>query len=57
MKERSNNVFLTVHVSHEELLDIIKSFENKSAGPVSIPIKLLKLIPDLILTPVFLLAF
>ena len=47
MKERSNNIFLTAHVSHEEVLD--KSLENKSARPVSIPIKLLKLIPDLIL--------
>ena len=34
-----------------ELLDIIKSLANKSAGPVSIPIKLLELIPDLILIP------
>ena len=30
--------------SYEELLDIIKSLENKSAGPVSIQIKLLELI-------------
>ena len=33
--------FLTAHVSHEEVLDIIKSLENKSAGPFSLPIKLL----------------
>ena len=51
MKERSNDVFLTAHVSHEKVLDINESLENKSAGPVSIPIKLLKLIPDLILVP------
>ena len=41
MKERSNSVFLTAHVSHEEVLDIIKSLENKSAGHVLIPINLL----------------
>ena len=34
-----------------EVLDIINQLENKSTGPQSIPIKLLKLIPDLILTP------
>ena len=33
------------------MIDIIKSLENKTTGPVSIPIKLLKLIPDLILIP------
>ena len=43
--------FLIAHISQEEVLDIIKSLENKATGPVSIPIKLLKLIPDLILIP------
>ena len=33
------------------MLDIINKLENKSTGPQSIPIKLLKLIPDLILVP------
>ena len=33
------------------MLDIINQLENKSTGPQSIPIKLLKLIPDLILIP------
>ena len=51
MKERNQYEFLIAHVSHDEVLDIIKSFEYKSAGPVRIPIKLLKLIPDLILVP------
>ena len=51
MKERQNFKFLIAHVSQEEVLEIIKSLENKSVGPVSIPIKLLKLIPDLILFP------
>ena len=33
------------------MLDIINQLENKSTGPQSITIKLLKLIPDLILVP------
>ena len=33
------------------MLDIIKSLQNKSSGPSSIPIKLLTLIPDLIIIP------
>ena len=32
-------------------MDIINSLENKSTGPSSIPLKLLLLIPDLIITP------
>ena len=51
MKERKMNEFLIAHVSHEEVLDIINSLENKTTRPVSIPIKLLKLVPDLILIP------
>ena len=51
MKERKMNEFLIAHVSHEEVLDIINLLENKTTRPVSIPIKLLKLIPDLILIP------
>ena len=41
--------FAIVHISNEEILDIIKSLENKSTGPTSIPLKLLSLIPDLII--------
>ena len=51
MKERQNFKFMIAHASQEEVFEIIKSLENKSVGPVSIPIKLLKLIPDLILFP------
>ena len=50
-KGRINYAFLIAHVSPDEVLDIIKSFEYKSTGPVSIPIKPLKLIPDQILVP------
>ena len=51
LKNRNQLDFLITFVSNEELLDMIKSLENKSSGPNSIPIKLLKLIPDLILVP------
>ena len=33
------------------MLEIINTLENKSTGPASIPVKLLKLIPDLIIVP------
>ena len=33
------------------MLEIINALENKSSGPASIPVKLLKLIPDLIIVP------
>ena len=50
MKQRNQYEFLIARVSLDEVLDI-KSLEYKPAGHVSIPIKLLKLIPDLILVP------
>ena len=43
-------IFFLAHVSHE-VFKIINSLQNKSAGPASIPVKLLKLIPDLITIP------
>ena len=43
--------FLIAYISNEEVLDIINQLQNKATGPQSIPIKLLKLIPDLILIP------
>ena len=43
--------FVISNISIEEVLDIINQLESKSTGPQSIPIKLLKLIPDLIITP------
>ena len=51
LKNRNQLNFLIAHISIEEVLDIINQLENKSTGPQSIPIKLLKLIPDLILIP------
>ena len=51
LNDRNQLNFLIAHISHEEVLDIIHQLENKSTGPQSIPIKLLKLVPDLILIP------
>ena len=49
--ERNQFDFLIAHVSNEEVLDIINDLQIKSTGPNSIPMKLLKMIPDLILVP------
>ena len=38
-------------MSNEEIVEIIKSLENKSTGPSSIPLKMLSVIPDLIILP------
>ena len=51
LKNRNQINFAIAHISNEEILDIIKSLENKSTGPTSIPLKLLTLIPDLIIVP------
>ena len=51
LKNRNQLNFLISHISNEEVLEIINQLENKSTGPHSIPIKLLKLVPDLILVP------
>ena len=48
---KNRNQFNFPHISNEEVLNTIKNLEDKSTGPQSIPIKLLKLIPDLILVP------
>ena len=37
--------------SNEEILDIVKSLENKSTGSYGIPSKMLAVIPDLIIMP------
>ena len=51
LRNRNQMNFVIGHISKEEILDIINSLENKSTGPTSIPLKLLSLIPDLIITP------
>ena len=51
LKQSNQLDFFLAHVSHNEVIEIINSLENKSTGPASIPVKLLKLIPDLIIVP------
>ena len=51
MKDRQQFNFIIAHISEEEVLGIINALENKSTGPTSIPTKLLKMIPDLIIIP------
>ena len=51
LTNRNTFELLITHISNEEVIEIIEKLENKSVGPQSIPIKLLKLIPDLIIAP------
>lgn len=51
LRNRNQLNFIVAHISTEEVLDIIKSLNNKATGPSSIPTKLLVLIPDLIILP------
>ena len=51
LKNRNQLNFIISHISTEEVLDIIKTLNNKSTGPSSIPTKLLVLIQDLIIFP------
>ena len=51
LKNRNQINFVIAHISNEEILDIINALDNKSSGPYSIPLKLLAMIPDLIITP------
>ena len=52
LKNRNQINFIIAHVSNEEIVEIIKSLENKSTGPSSIPLKMLSVIPDLIILPI-----
>ena len=51
MRNKNQENFIIAHTSSEEILEIINQLESKSTGPQSIPVDLLKLIPDLILVP------
>ena len=51
LKNKNEVEFLITHISNEEVIDIINQLETKSSGPQSIPVNLLKLIPDLIILP------
>ena len=49
--QRNHLNFIIANISNEDILDVIKELENKSTGPFSIPVDLLKMIPDLIIFP------
>ena len=51
LKNRVQFDFLITHISEQDILDIISALPIKSTGPASIPIKLLKLVADLIVVP------
>ena len=51
LRNRNQFHFKIDDISEEEVLDIIKQCEIKATGPQSIPVNLLKLIPDLIIAP------
>ena len=51
LKERNQLDYILAPVTEKEVLEIINALDNKSTGPNSIPLKLLKLIPDLIIVP------
>ena len=52
LKNRINTDFIIAHTSNEELMNIILSLDgNKSSGPSSIPVKLLKIALPVIINP------
>ena len=51
LKNKNQFNFLISHISNEEVLEIIKSLNNKSTGPSSIPLNLLQIVADLIVFP------
>ena len=51
LKNRNQLDLIIAHISEDEILDIINSLSNKSTGPASIPLRLLKIVADLIVVP------
>ena len=51
LKNRNQFNFIIAHISNEEVMEIIKSLQNKATGPSSIPVKLLHIVADLIVFP------
>ena len=50
-KNRNQFNFIIAHIANEKVLEIIKSLNNKSSGPSSIPLNLLQIVADLIVFP------
>ena len=51
LKNRNQLNLIIMHISDDEVLKIIEKLPNKSFGPASIPLRLLKVIADLIVMP------
>ena len=51
MKNRNDSEFVITNITEEEVLEIIDHLENKSVGPTSIPINLLKITSRQIIKP------
>ena len=51
LKDRNRFNFIITHISNEEVLNLIQSLPNKGTGPVSIPLKMLKDVADLVVVP------
>ena len=51
LKNRNQFNFIIAHISNEEVMEIIKSLQNKATGPSTIPLKLLHIVADLIVFP------
>ena len=51
LKNRVNTEFKLTPTSNDEILKIIQALPNKSTGPASIPLKMLKTVADIIVTP------
>ena len=51
LKNRKQFNFIIVHISNEEILEIIESLPNKATGPTSIPLNLLRIVAELIVFP------
>ena len=51
LRNRNQVDFIIAHISEEEITDLINSLPNKGTGPASIPLRLLKDVVDLVITP------
>ena len=51
LRNRNQFDLIIAHIDQQEVLDIINILANKSSGPASIPLRLLKIAADLIVIP------
>ena len=51
LKDRNQFNLIIAHITEEEILELIQFLPNKNSGPTSIPLKMLKVVADLIVVP------